>query len=478
LKSVGHPAFNRRDFFQIVGTVLAEAALLPATNFAFAQSSDQGAVSSLSASQRILLNGVLYKNVDAYLAFAEVARQNIRGSEAVTKFDDAIARISKLSDQDKVRSLDRAIAEKILIDCILLPQQSPGIVSLQQLISPTIPKIGISATMSYQIGFILNETSRNATNAAELLKTVQGIRLLPAVPSEIASKFSRDNLTVLTSDGGLAGLIAISMGALTNASPRASDIETALFDATRGINGLADNIGTLGGNPPGDAQRFSALTGELANAVEALGRATAMDVQTVRKISTSVKVVGLALSGAAAGASFGPYGVAVGAVVGLLGGLFGGGGGADPTLQALSQLDSKISRLQQEMQIGFQQIGQSLVALSRQMQVSFQALSTQIQAFQQQVQANLDNITDLIKENAETLKENTATILQSKIDGLLDAGKEYEFQYRRYNVTKGNFPETSASGVRISTNGFLDTMRNARLGFCSSAFVGPITFQK
>lgn len=140
--------------------------------------------------------------------------------------------------------------------------------------------------------------------------------------------------TLLTGDGGLAGLIAISMGALANANSRASDIETALFVATRGIKGLADNIGTLERNPSSGGQRFSAPTGELASAVEALGRATGMNVQTARKISTAVKVAGSALAGA---------------VVGLLGGLFGGGGGADTALQALSQLDSKISRLQQEM---------------------------------------------------------------------------------------------------------------------------------
>lgn len=459
---------DRRTVIQGMGAALGGLLLSPLPSSSFAQPSTQN-YAALTASQRILLDGPIFENVKSYLAFASVVRQNIRGDEAVARFDSAIDQISQLSQQNQIREFGRAISERILVDCLVASQDQRNI-SLQQLLAPAISRIGMSATIFQQVDAQIAGARRQAANGLMLLQSIQSLQLLPSVPSQVARGFSQENLRQFAGDSGLAGLIAVSMRELSRSNPRAAEIQNALLLTSQSISSLANGISSLRTAGANGAQQFSAIATQLSGAIDALGRATSMNPQTVQKITKGVNVAGAVLSGAAAGAALGPYGAAAGAVVGLLGSLFGGGSdGPDPTLQALSQLDARISQLQRDMAIGFQQLGNSLAALSQQMQDSFTALSNQIQNFQREVAQNFTTVITLVRGVNETL-------LQTTIDGLGNAARAHEELYRNHKIGGGGYPTNSQSECGIKNDELLNTIRTAGRGFCGPAFVGTKDF--
>ncbi len=465
--------WNRRRFMQGSAIILARAALADAALISFSARAlagdDSSPIASLRPSQRLLLGGALYKDVDAYLAFAKVVRLGLRGSDSVAKFDEVI--LQPASSDDKLDDLGGAIRDGILIDCGFSSAANPTLVSLQQLLSPSIPRIGLGAIISRQVGVALNQPALNVPEARELLRLAGKIELLASVPKQVTDKYVRDNLALLGGDGGLAGMIASSVPALGVGTQQARDIEAALLRASRSVKDISDQINGFVHNGQGNAGAVAASALALSTAVEALGKATGMNNETVHKISKGVNVAGAALSGAMAGAALGPYGAIAGGVIGLLGGLFGGSDGPDPTLQAIAQLDARISRLQQEVQLGFAQINRDLAHLSQQMQAGFSALSIQIREFQDRVLSDVNIVIELIREKS-------ATDLQDKMDAIVNRAHEYEFQFRRASVDKQPMSVQAGADLRRATIDLTNTMKTAARGFCGTAFTGPKTFDQ
>jgi hypothetical protein len=334
----GVPATHDR---RSVLLMFAFAAAGANTNLLFRPSgafaADLSPTSALSVTQKILLDGVLYDNIPAYLAFAQTVQSNIKGGAAVAAYDSALNQISSFSPADLEQQLNQAIASRIGIDIVVSVTGGSGPLSLPQILQSTIPQLGVAQTLARQVGNLVAQGGPGIATVNSVLQSIQNLQLIPAVPQDISPIYWQDGLTLLQGSGGLTSLLATATNLLANGQSTVDQISSGITSVTSAISQIGDV----------DSTDYAAAASALASAVGALGSATHMNPNTVKEISRTVSVMGSMLSGATAGATLGPYGAAAGAIVGLLGSLFGGNGGSDGTSQALAQISSQLSNLEQ-----------------------------------------------------------------------------------------------------------------------------------
>jgi hypothetical protein len=436
---------------------------------------DPGDVIGLSPSQRILLNGVLRTDPNAYLAFASVVSQNSRGASAQAAFDHELSTIAGTRLSEKGDRLDTALARRIVLDCTLATAPGRPASPVSAALSPAIPRIGLSGVLSYNIGLQIPADVRTAlADPALLIEKTPFAEVLTLVPRDVAPTFASDGLQLLKGRGGLQTVFVDAVSAMQQYGlipGRLQQIAASVSQTANSVKEFVDGFGAITKPQIGPKPDFNQLASQAQAAITDLGAAIGMNPGTLKEINTALRVAGSALSGALAGASAaGPIGAAVGGVVGLLGGLFGGVG-EDPTVQMISQLDSRLSELQSTMLAGFQALGAQLGTLSvqiaslqQQMQAAFASISAQLQRMQQELDKNFAQVRQLIINS-------TKQQLQDTINRFRDTREEYERRYRLSMFGGGSAIDVQ-SQWRLATLAFMHLVDTPGTGFSQLAFIG------
>jgi len=447
-------------------TIIAVAQALPLILSRSAVAQTVGdEIAHLTPSQRILLNGVLYKDPIAYLAFASVVGKNSRGAAAQATFDREVSVIAKLAPDDKDNALKVALSQRIALDCTLSANMKATPTTLSGVLSAATPRIGFSGLFSYAIGLQIPQEARTTiADPSTLISQIGVAKLVTIAPS--ASKYAADGLQLLNGDGDLQGIFAQGAIALANSThipAKAQQIVASLSQTATSIKDMVDGFGAAISSQAGQPPNPTALATEAEAAMTALGHAVGMNPATVQKVNTALQVAGSALSGAMMGAAVGgPIGAAVGGVIGLLGGLFGGGG-EDPTAQMISQLDSSLTDLQKNMMASFQAINAQIGGLEQEMQSAFGAVSSQLQHLTDNIDKSLAQVRGLIIH--ETQQQ-----LQTTIDNFINTGNEYERRYR-IAILGGPAATDAESQWHVAASSFLDLISMQGSGFTQGAFI-------
>jgi hypothetical protein len=294
-------------------------------------------------------------------------------------------------------------------------------------------------------------------------------------------------LQLLQSNGGIPGILANSasvvaaLGGNSISSLTLSDIARGLSEATDNLTNFVGGIGQVGSSTPGSLDA-NAVANSLAGAMTALGNAVGLNPQAVSDINKAVKVAGSVLSGALNGASFGPIGAVVGGLVGLLGGLFGGGGGEDPTLQAIGQLDAKLSQLGQTMIAGFNEVSSQLAQVSAQIQKDFQDLSFQVQSGFHEMSQQILGLQQIMTADFDEVEKLIVALanqeIQDKHDQFRNRASVFEEAYREARLANTQPSQQLEAELKVSLLGFLSSLQTSGVGFSGPAFVGSKSLEQ
>ena len=466
------PRFNRRHAIQLVLTILGYRSFSPYIENLSAQTI-QTPIANLGTTEKVLLDGLLYKNLDAYLAFDKVAdevtRKITQEKDAVGRFDAECGKIKLLIAEDKLKALDAAIQRGTLLTCAVTPVGSQTTASVERLLSPIAPNLAVAGTISRHLDQQLGTVPGPLKVAGEVIATVSSAKLIPIVPSATVGKFFDDRMKVLTQESGVSSLIAQSVELVAKGGQLTATVQSALSGLSEGFGGWANGIDLLrkGNVSAPDIQNVQAMASAMSASVALLKNIHGISDRTLNEASSAINVAGSVLSGALAGASFGPVGSVIGGAVSLLGGIFGGRGRTDRSAQALAQIQGEIAQLGQAITQLSQQIAAGFDALSKQMNSQFQTLSDQIQELRDEVNKDFSSLEAEIKEFLEISLQNTLAAFHTDVE-------EHELQYRIAATGAPSNVLQTASDVRKGLENSIVSVLNA---LSSSSFAGKKSFE-
>jgi gas vesicle protein len=474
---------NRRRAIHLLSGLIGYVLFGPRIQIAFAQPAMADA-GHLSTSEKILLDGLLYKDVAAYLAFDQVAdqvsHQITQGEDAAAKFDAAYEKIQAQAADIKSDALNSAIRRGIMLNCALTSTEANANGSIERLFASTAPALAVAGTIARQVRDSSGIALTIPKSANELIDTIAAVELIPIVPTASAGRFLDGRIKMLAQESGITGVIAQAMGLVAKDQKLIVAVHASFDGMSQGVSGWADGIGKLAENRISDDsfQEMQGMAAAMSAAVDLLQDIHGMNQKTVSEVSHGINIAGAALSGAMAGASFGPIGAVVGGAVGLIGGLLGGHGGSDRSAQALARMQGEISQLGQAMNQLSEQMAVGFDTLSKQMNNGFTALSSQIQSLQNEVRNDFSKLEADIQKVEQDLKELLNIDIQAALDALRANVQVYELQYRMAQID----PKNSAlqTAVLLSQGDVLKSaiigMESASKAFDTSFFVGDMSF--
>ncbi len=458
---------TRRNILQGVALVLAQGTLGLSLGPSWARG-NVGGVGRLSASQRLILNGLLLSDPNAYLAFAAVVSRNDRGASAQAAFDHEINSVSSLAIDLKRQRLEAALNDKVVLDCIISPSANVPPMPISHAITDAIPRIGFTGLLGYQIGLEIPQEVRTAlAEPASLIRHAGVVKILTIAPAEVAPKFASDGLQLFGSETGLRAAFAAGTMALDRSGVLPGSIQqisSAMSEAAISVKNLANGFNAITGAQPGPIPDPNELAASAESALTVLGHLTKMNPVTVQKVNATLQIAGSALSGAITGMALGgPIGGAVGGAIGLLGSLFGGGG-EDSTAQMITQIDSRLNELHADMVARFQVLTGQIGNLEHEVRSAFAEILSELQKLQQSINTNLAEVRQLIINV-------TQQQIQNSVNQFINAGLEHERRYQ-IAIVGGAVATDIQSQWYPSALSFIDTINVPGSGFSQLAFIG------
>ena len=214
------PNLGRRSFLSLLTLPMAlyimsegksaRADRLPVT----LQSTDSNSVQALRASQKIFLNGILYKDVQAYSAFTTAVQMFGVGKQAADAFDKTLQQYELNAPKFDTESINDLLNTGMFLDCVVQTGSPKEAQSLRNFLSAEIPNLGFQGILARA-----NQDQETATPSAvatdiPVSLAAASINLFAIDTSQDSDALYKNSLTVLQGDGNLSSILASSLGAI------------------------------------------------------------------------------------------------------------------------------------------------------------------------------------------------------------------------------------------------------------------------